>query len=73
MTIPVEIRARLGLRPRDKVIFEMEADAVRLRPAGSKVRRHYGVVPTVHQPEDVGSLRAAFEEGVAREVVSEEE
>ena len=72
VTIPVEIRSRLGLKPRDKVVFELEADAVRLRLADSKVRRHYGVVPPLHQPEDFGSLRTAFEEEVAREVILED-
>ncbi len=31
LTIPKEIRERLGLKPGDKFLFEVEDDAVRLR------------------------------------------
>ncbi|MGH2366477.1 MAG: AbrB/MazE/SpoVT family DNA-binding domain-containing protein [Chloroflexota bacterium] len=71
VTTPAEIRARLGLKPRDKVIFELDAEAVRLRPTASNVRRHFGVVPPLDRPEDFQELRVAFEEGVAREVASQ--
>ena len=33
VTIPQEIRERLGLMPRTEVEFEVEGDAVRIRPA----------------------------------------
>lgn len=72
VTIPVEIRSRLGLKPRDKVVFELEDDAVRLRPAASKVRRHFGAAAPLQQPEDFRALRTLFEEGVAEEVLAEQ-
>jgi len=71
VTIPIEIRSRLGLRPKDKVVFEMEEDVVRLRPAPSKVLRWYGAVTPRQRPEDFRSLREEFESGVAEEVSAE--
>lgn len=40
VTIPVEIRNRLGLLPHTEVVFELEDDTVRIRRAdGSRLRR----------------------------------
>jgi AbrB family looped-hinge helix DNA binding protein len=71
VTIPQEIRARLGLRPRDKVRFQIEGDAVTLRPATSKLLAGYGAVTPKHRPEDFQAVREEFEKGVAEEVSSE--
>ncbi len=72
VTIPAEIRAKLGLRPRDRVQFELEGDSVRLRRAESRIERHFGAVRTPAGPLDWREEREAFEEGVAEEVISEE-
>jgi AbrB family looped-hinge helix DNA binding protein len=71
VTVPAEIRARLGLKPRDRVRFELEGDAVRLRPAPSRIARHFGAVPVSGTPLSAEQERQAFEEGVAREVAGE--
>ena len=71
VTIPIEIRSRLGLHPKDKVLFELEGDVVKLRPAPSKVLRWYGSVTPRQRPKDFGKLREEFEKGVAEEVISE--
>lgn len=65
------LSANQGLGPGDKAIFEIEADP-RLRPAGSRVRRHYGSVPTLRKPGP-REEREAFEEGVAADVVAEDQ
>lgn len=72
VTIPVEVRNRLGLKPRDRVVFELDGDTVPLRPASSTVRRHFGTVAPIQKPEDFASLRTAFEEGVAQEASAED-
>lgn len=71
VTIPVEIRSRLGLKPRDKVTFELEADGVKLRPAVSAILAGYGSITPRQRPEDLKLLRQEFEAGVAGEVTSE--
>src|SRR5438045_2098139 len=52
VTVPAEIRAHLGLKPRDRVRFVLEGDAVRLRRAPSRIARHFGAVPVAGQPLD---------------------
>ncbi len=71
VTIPAEIRARLGLKPRDRVRFEVQGDVATLRPVPSKVLRWYGSVAPKERPEDFREIREEFERGVAEEVDSE--
>ncbi|MCL5961191.1 MAG: AbrB/MazE/SpoVT family DNA-binding domain-containing protein [Chloroflexi bacterium] len=71
VTIPAEIRSLLGLKPHDKVRFEIEGDVVKLRPAPSKIVRWYGAVTPKKKPEDFRKLREEFERGVAEEADAE--
>lgn len=73
VTIPAEIRRALGIKPRDKVIFELEAEekVARIRPAPSKVARWFGAVAPRHTPEDFKQIRREFEEAVTEEVAGE--
>ena len=71
VTIPAEIRSRLGLKPHDKVRFELEGEGVKLRPAASKILRWYGAVSAKNKPEDFRKLREGFEQGVAQEADAE--
>ena len=73
VTIPVEIRARLGLKPRDKVRFELNGDTATLRKAPSRILAMYGSIQPRSRPEDFRKLREEFEQGVADEVMSETE
>ncbi len=71
VTIPRELRERFGIKPKDRVVFELEEDGIKVRPAGSRLMRHFGSVPPISRPEDFASLREEFEKGVASEVSSE--
>lgn len=74
VTIPQEIRRKMGLQPRDKVRFEIVNDVVQLKRASSKLLSGFGAVSPVagtDKPEGLQAERDAFEKGVAREVVSE--
>ena len=73
VTIPAEIRSRLGLKPRDRVRFEVRGDVATLRPAPSKVLRWFGSVAPKERPEDFRKVRDEFEQGVAEEVDAEDQ
>jgi AbrB family looped-hinge helix DNA binding protein len=47
VTIPQQIRQWMGLKPRDKVRFELTGDVVTLRPATSSIRDFYQSVPAL--------------------------
>ena len=68
VTIPAAIRHRLGLKPRDKVQFELAGDTAILRRAPSTLLAGYGAVAPTASPEDWREAREHFEQGVAEEV-----
>lgn len=67
VTIPAEIRALLGLKPGDRVRFEITGNEVVLKPAPSRIARHAGAVPAKHPPLSRREEREAFELGVAED------
>lgn len=72
VTIPVAIRSTLGLKPKDKVRFEVVGDEVKIKPAPSRIARHFGSVAVRGKPLDWRAERKAFEEGVAEDALSED-
>ena len=72
VTIPAAIRERLGLKPRDRVRFEVENGTVKLHRVTSKLLSGYGSVSPKQRPEDFQSLRDEFESGVADEARKEQ-
>jgi len=70
VTIPVEIRRHLGLKARDRVIFELDGDVAKLRRAPSRVMRAYASL-TPRSSEGLNVTREDFERWVAEEVMSE--
>ncbi len=74
VTVPGELRRILGLKPKDKVAFELVAGEVRLRPIKSEVLASYGSVQTLNPPDnplDYRQLRREIEEEIADEVAGE--
>jgi antitoxin PrlF len=71
VTIPLGIRRIMGLKPHDKVSFEVDGEVVKIRRASSKLLQGYKAVTPQRKPEDFREIRAHFEKGVAEEVVSE--
>jgi antitoxin PrlF len=72
VTIPAEIRHRLGLKPKDVVRFEIEGDEVKLKPATSQLLAGFGAVTPKEKPENWRKVRAEMEEAMAEEVAAED-
>jgi antitoxin PrlF len=72
VTIPAEIRARLGLKPKDIVRFEIEGDEVKLKPAHSQLLAGFGAVTPRQKPEDWRKVRKEAEQAMAEEVAAED-
>lgn len=71
VTIPQAIRARLGLKPKDKIRFEVEGETVTIGRAPSRIARHFGAVSVLQDALSGADEREAFEAGVAEEVAAE--
>jgi antitoxin PrlF len=71
VTIPAEIRDHLGIKPKDKVRFEVSKDgSVTVAPARSHVLASFGAVKSpAGSHKDDATLRREFEEGVAEQVL----
>jgi AbrB family looped-hinge helix DNA binding protein len=50
VTIPMEIRRALDIKPRDKVAFRLEHGELRIVPAAASVQASFQAVPPLRQP-----------------------
>ena len=66
VTIPLEIRELLGLKPRDRVRFEVIDGKVQIKAATSSLERYFQSVP-VPYALDLASERQEFEEAMAED------
>ncbi len=69
VTIPVEVRRLLGVKPRDKVSFLVDGDKVRITRRESVVARTAGIFKSNKPTATIEEMRESFERGVAEEVV----
>jgi AbrB family looped-hinge helix DNA binding protein len=72
VTIPAEIRHRLGLKPKDIVRFELAGDEVKLKPAPSRLLAGFGAAQATQKPENWRQIREDMEAAMAEEVVAED-
>jgi antitoxin PrlF len=71
VTIPREIRQHLGIKPKDKVQFEVAADgSVRVSAAPSRLAAVFDSVKPSRLHKDDATLRREFEEGVAGDALA---
>ena len=72
VTVPLEIRQKLGITARDRVIFELDGNAVRLRAViSTSVRQGFGAVTARHTPEDFKQIDDLMEHEMSQEVLAE--
>jgi len=67
VTIPLEIRELLGLKPKDRVRFEVVEGIVQIKPAPSVMDRHFQSVPLPDPSTDWRAERDDFEQALADE------
>ena len=71
ITLPAEVRRRLGIKVRDEVAIELEGEVVRVVPIRSRLLAYVGIAGTLAEPLDLDEMTeiAADEhaERVARE------
>jgi AbrB family looped-hinge helix DNA binding protein len=69
VTLPAEIRRLLGVAPRDKIAFVLEAGQVWITPIQGIVARTAGALKGQQPPETAEQLREAAECAIAADVV----
>lgn len=71
VTIPAEVRQRLGIQPRGRVIFRIVDDRVELLPPPLNLADTFGAVKPRRQPEDFQELHDVAVEEHAQHVIEE--
>ena len=70
VTVPAEIRHKLGLKQGDRVMFRLADDQVLLRRSENVVEATKGVFRQyVDKPRNTEELRSAAEDAIAEDVV----
>ncbi len=69
VTIPIELRRALNIKPKDKVAFELAKGEIRLRPIQSRLLAGYGSVKPRSRPEDFRKMRQEMEREQAEEAI----
>ncbi len=71
VTLPARVRRILGVKPREKVTFEIDGDNVRIVPARFTVESVRGSVPALDKPVPLEDIFAIAGEEHARHVIDE--
>ena len=71
ITIPVEIRAILGVRPKDRVAFEVQDGRVFIRPARHGLDAIYRSIPALERSLSDKEMTQLAQEEHARQVAQE--
>jgi AbrB family looped-hinge helix DNA binding protein len=58
VTLPVEVRRLLKVKPQDKVVFRIVEDRVELSRVPMTLEEAFGSVAPLKRPEDFGEIRA---------------
>ena len=67
VTVPVDIRKKLGIQPGETIIFRIRDDRVEIDRAPMSLEESFGSVPSMNQPEDFAAMeRVAWEEHALR-------
>jgi AbrB family looped-hinge helix DNA binding protein len=71
VTLPVEIRRSLGIKPKDKVAFRLEQGKVEITPAPSPLADSYQAIPALKPPRSWKEIEALVSEEIAQDAARE--
>lgn len=71
VTLPIEIRRQLGIKPKDKVAFRLEQGKVELTPARSPLEESYQAIPALKPPRSWQEIEALVGEELAQRAARE--
>ncbi len=66
VTIPVEIRVKMKLKPGDKIIYEDRTGGIFLRPASSDMLTDFGFLKGRRKSPDLEKIRKAVRKKMAK-------
>lgn len=70
VTIPVEVRAAMGVKPNSQVIVRLQAGKVVIEPVAMTLEEAFGSVKPLSRPENFKRLREIALEEKAEQVIN---
>ena len=71
VTLPSEIRRKLGAKPKQKVHFEVDGDSIRIIPSAFTLESIRGMAPPLSEPKSIEEILDLAAEEHARHVIDE--
>ena len=71
ITIPLEIRRQLGVKPKDKVVITLDGDGVRIAPTDSQYEASFQAVPALGKRRTLDEMTEIAQEEHAQEAARE--
>jgi antitoxin PrlF len=71
VTLPSEIRRKLGVKPKQKVHFEVDGDSIRIVPLEFTLESIRGMAPPLSEPKSIEEIFDIAGEEHARHVIDE--
>lgn len=71
VTIPLEVRKLLGIKPRDKVCFRVEGEGVKITHFGSSLEANFQAVPSLKKPVSLSQMTETAREEHVQEAARE--
>jgi AbrB family looped-hinge helix DNA binding protein len=72
ITLPLEIRRQLGVKPKDKVLITLDGNQVKVVPAASgRYEESFQAIPALQEPRALADMTAIAREDHAEEVARE--
>ncbi|MBI2323121.1 MAG: AbrB/MazE/SpoVT family DNA-binding domain-containing protein [Chloroflexi bacterium] len=71
VTLPVEIRRALGIKPKDKVAFRLERGKVEITTVPSPLQESYQAIPALEPPRSWQEIEALVAEERAQDAARE--
>lgn len=71
VTVPARVRRILGLKPQDKVTFQVDGQEVRLVPVRFTLETAFASVPPLKEPKSLEEMLTIAREEHARHVLDE--
>jgi AbrB family looped-hinge helix DNA binding protein len=71
VTLPSEIRRKLGVKPKQKVHFEVDGDSIRIVPSEFTLESIRGMAPPLSEPKSIEDIFDIAAEEHARHVIDE--
>jgi antitoxin PrlF len=71
VTLPSEIRRKLGVKPKQKVHFEVDGDSIRIVPSAFTLESIRGMAPPLSEPESIEEIFDIAAEEHAGHVIDE--